>query len=493
MTFIPSNYQKEIFRFLEHEPNNLLVDAKAGSGKTTTAIKGLNYIKPELDSAFLAFNKSIATELGRKAPAHVSCSTIHSLSFYNLRQAVGGKIKVDNWKAHEIIDIFIPPPDKYAPAEDKEEHRILKTQLVKLTGLIKNTLTDWNSLEEVYSMIDEYALDIDPEIERYLPNELPKIMDRMMDVTDIIDFNDMIWLPIILNMNHKKFDFLAVDEAQDLNSLQIEFTLRSINGTGRILAIGDPKQSIYHWRGADSNAIQRIISATSAEQLPLSITYRCPTKVVELAQRFVPDFEARDNAPEGIVEDINPYQIANQAQEGDLILCRVNAPLISTAFSMIKQGKKAVVKGRDIGKNLARKAKKASNQSSNMTELISNLYSMKDREIEKVLLNPKRRSNKARINRIEDQYDTLFAIVDNIDVPDHLPYHCEKLFSDDRVGIMLSSVHRAKGLEADNVFILRPDLMPHPRASGEIAIEQENNIQYVAITRAKNALYFAQD
>jgi superfamily I DNA/RNA helicase len=67
---------------------------------------------------------------------------------------------------------------------------------------------------------------------------------------------------------------------------------------------------------------------------------------------------------------------------------------------------------------------------------------------------------------------------------------CETLFSDDKSAVTLSTVHKAKGLEADNVYILRPELMPHPMAKTPEAIAQESNIEYVAVTRTKNKLVF---
>lgn len=54
---------------------------------------------------------------------------------------------------------------------------------------------------------------------------------------------------------------------------------------------------------------------------------------------------------------------------------------------------------------------------------------------------------------------------------------------------MLSTIHKAKGLEAERVFILKPDLMPHPKAKRGWEIDQENNLRYVAITRSKRELY----
>ena len=59
--------------------------------------------------------------------------------------------------------------------------------------------------------------------------------------------------------------------------------------------------------------------------------------------------------------------------------------------------------------------------------------------------------------------------------------------NNDKGEIMLSTVHKAKGLEADNVYILATERMPHPKATNP---KEERNICYVAITRAKKNLFY---
>ena len=65
------------------------------------------------------------------------------------------------------------------------------------------------------------------------------------------------------------------------------------------------------------------------------------------------------------------------------------------------------------------------------------------------------------------------------------------LFSDKRAKVWLSSIHKAKGLEADRVVLLHPHLLPHPNAKKPWEKEQEANLKYVALTRAKQGLTFA--
>jgi len=491
-----SKYQEAIFDFIASKDSNLVIDAKAGSGKTTTTVAGLSHISPDKKVAFVAFNREIAQTLQAKAPDYVQCSTIHSLNFRNLRNSVRGKVEVNRWKVGDIIDTFIKPPERYAKYEEKERHRTLKNQLRSAISMIKNTLTDYNDPKAVINTLDEYGVDIDPTLEHQILGLIPRIIDKGLEIDYEVDFDDMIYMPLVLGMPLEQFDFLAVDEAQDLNSAQIEFILRSINGTGRIMAVGDPSQSIYGWRGADAQAIPKIITATKSEVLPLSICYRCGKNIITLAQTIVPEIEAWEQSPPGLVKDIKEHNLISLLQDQDMILCRTNAPLISLAFSLLAKGMKAIVRGRDIGKRLAEKARKATKGALDLHDVSARLYLMRRKEIEKAELIRRDRARKNKISRIKDEYNCLFAILQGISpssTPDRFVSACEEIFSDDtHSGIILSSVHRAKGLEAERVFILKPELMPHPLASSEQELQQEMNIKYVAITRAKKELYIVQ-
>ena len=67
------------------------------------------------------------------------------------------------------------------------------------------------------------------------------------------------------------------------------------------------------------------------------------------------------------------------------------------------------------------------------------------------------------------------------------------IFSDEIEGIMLSTIHKAKGLEANRVFIIKPELIPHPKAKGVEWLNQERNLEYIAITRARHDLIYDRE
>ncbi len=480
-TFIPSRYQQGVFDFITSGKGHAVVSAVAGSGKTTTIVQALRLTSPESKVAFLAFNKHIANELAKKSPPHVKVCTLHSLGLASLRQL--GKIKIDEYKLDNIIDEFLPI-DRDAPKDVIAALYSLRNNLKKLVSLVKATLCNSNDAAAIQQTADHYGLELNGDEETII-GLLPQVLGRCAEDDRTVDFDDMIWLPVHLNLTLEKFDWVFVDEAQDLNKSQVELVLRSVAETGRVIAVGDSSQAIYAFRGADTEAIGNIVAALNAVTLPLSITYRCPLSHVRLAQTIVPHLEAGPNAIEGIVENVSEDGVAERAKNGDMIICRVNAPLISLAFKLIRKGIKAVVRGRDIGKNLSDLIRKFNANS--IDELCVRIDDYARRESLRLV---RRRDRESLQIQLDDKVDTLRAVIsDCATVPDVL-YRLESLFSDDVEGVVLSSVHRAKGLEANRVFILRPDLLPHPRAVSSWQIEQENNARYVALTRSKSELYF---
>jgi len=285
------------------------------------------------------------------------------------------------------------------------------------------------------------------------------------------------WERVKLEINHYegKVYSLSVEPTEDGRRLYVADNI----------VVGN---SIYGFRGADAEAVPNIIKRLDAKVLPLSITYRCPKSHVRLAQELVPTIEAADDAIEGLIEDISFYEFSQEAKPGDLVLCRCNAPLVAPAFSLIRRGVKAVILGRDIGKSLMALVKKVQKKHKviTLTDTLAALEEYSQKEITKLLAAKKT----TRATSLEDRVETILALSDGCETVSELERKTEEIFSDDAEGVTFSSVHKAKGGQAERVFILAPHLMPHPRATQEWEIEQEKNIIYVSKTRATKELYF---
>lgn len=470
--FIPSKYQLAVFDFVENGDGHCVVEAVAGSGKTTTVVKALKFTNPDSDVAFVAFNRHIAKELARRAPRHVKVSTLHSLGYAACRQAYG-KVLAEPDKVQKILESIM----------DKFVHGNKFSVIRRLVSLVKANLADIID-EDLDHLAGRYGvvLNGDRDVIFNAVRRVVKISYEQRKV--VIDYDDMCWLPVVDSHVSQLFDFLFVDEAQDLNVNQIQLVLQHLKPGGRVVAVGDRNQSLYGFRGADVDAIPNLIKTLGAKILPLSITYRCPKSHVELAQRLVPDIQPADWAKEGIVRDVPEGVMIAEASDGDMVLCRTNAPLVAPAFTLIRNGTKAVIRGRDIGKGLQVLVRKM--KADSMLSLMTKLAEYKSREVSKLLA-----ANKTSMAQVVgDKVDTIIALADGVETITGLTFRIEQVFSDDVEGVVFSSVHRAKGLEAERVYILRQDLMPHPMAKQPWEQVQEKNIQYVAYTRSKHELVF---
>jgi len=515
--FKPSKYQQDVFDALMEKGSDLQVNAVAGSGKTTTLLQALNRIPLDTvaNSLMVAFSRTIVEDLKKKAPPGVDVRTSHSLgmatvgSYFTRIQGRKFETTVRDTKYKSLITSYWIGNYRSADEPPGDDER----QMFHLVHFTRVTLTNPNDRDAVMEMALERDIEL-PQPERML-DALPRILAAGADVLckekhpgfaqpirpDQIDYDDQIWLPFALDLSPKKFSLVMVDEAQDLNAAQLDLLLKCRADGGQMLFVGDPRQAIYAFCGADADSWQNIAAKTAARQLPLSVCYRCPTSVIELAKTIVPEIEAAPDAPAGKVEDISTEQFMRDVSSKDMVLCRVNAPLITTAFKLITDGKPARVRGREIGRSLTRIIDNIEKQcKSNGTELDFEqflTYTQVYRDVHDSILR-KKKDNEMQISNLHDQVDSLEAVYINVvsnggtSVED-LHKKLVSLFTDEENGhILLTSIHRAKGLEAERVFLLRPDKLPHPMATTPSALQQEENLRYVAVTRALKELFIVR-
>lgn len=474
-SFQPSKYQQAIFDWVKTvKSGNLVVEALAGSGKTTTGVQLLELLDPDDNIAFVAFNAHIAKELAKRAPKYVQVMTYHSLGYRICRKAWGNDIKVDENgdKVGNILKALI----------DKETKGYLYSPIRQIVSLVKANLSG-TSDSELANIVDHYGIELNGD-EELVFAAVQLIIERCKAETGVVDFDDMIWLPLVHELPPVKFDFIFVDEAQDTNRSQMTLALRCIRPDGRIVAVGDRHQSLYGFRGADVNAIPNLIDNLHATVLPLSITYRNPKLVVDLVKSKFPyiPLEAAENAKDGVVKYLSENEAIGMLQEGDMVLCRCNAPLVGPAFQLIRAGKKAMIRGRDIGKGLIVLLRKF--RFDDVDELLKALNEYLLKEEQRLIDQNKNQA----AQMLRDKVETIMALADGCDEVIDLEHKINTIFKDDNQGVVFSSVHRAKGLEAERVFILQPELMPHPMAKQDWEQVQERNIEYVAYTRTLDTL-----
>jgi superfamily I DNA/RNA helicase len=291
---------------------------------------------------------------------------------------------------------------------------------------------------------------------------------------------------------------------QDVSSAALELFLKFTDENTRILGVGDRWQSIMGFAGANTDALDRLKYRTNAISLPLSICYRCPKSHLKLAQKLVPSIEASPTAIEGVIIDIDlkvnmaghyDYEeLLPHLTGGELIVCRKTAPLISLCIKLI------------IARIPAKIIAGDSNLEQSLSSLIDDISKVSGFRFERFpefveILFQSRQSRLIEqgafkiIANLRDRCDALLACFegfDNLVNIKSLKKSLSNLFLERQDSVTLSTIHTAKGLEAERVVFLHPELCPHTfKGQNKESLQQEKNLQYVALTRSKRTLILA--
>jgi superfamily I DNA/RNA helicase len=278
-----------------------------------------------------------------------------------------------------------------------------------------------------------------------------------------------------------------VDEAQDTNAIQRAILRKIMKPTSRIVAVGDPAQAIYGFRGADSASMSVMAEEFGMVRLPLTISYRCPVNVVNYAQQWVSHIEAAPGASDGVVAELGTNFEVTNFTASDLVVCRKSAPLITLAFRCIRANVPVQVMGREIGQGLKALIKKMNAKGIDRLQEKLELYM--DREVEKA----RAKKDDQKAEAIEDKVGSILFLIsglreDKRTIPD-LEAGIDYLFKDKSVAVKFATIHKSKGLEAPRVFWLGRSECPAKWAKQAWQKQQEVNLCYVAATRAMKELY----
>lgn len=488
-----SSYQKDIFEDVAEGDHHTVIEALAGSAKTTSIVESIKHIPKNKNALFCAFNKRVVEDLKKKdIPWDVNVSTLHSHGLRAITNAYGRQ-KVEFKRVGGILGKMF---------EGRTGNTFeLRVRLEKAVSLCKSALAlDDQAIDDV---LDQFMIDVsnasrrgDPEEDRQaFIDYVKEALNCCKTIKGQIDFDDMVWIPIVNKIPIDRYNRLFVDELQDLSPVQKEIVYKSITKSGRICAVGDENQSIYQWRGAAVDSIKEMVHRLDARVLPLPICYRCPSSVIEVAQEIVPRIQAAPNAIRGTVLEVDELSMLASANPGDVILSRLNAPLLGLCFNFLSAGRKALILGRDIGSSLAAFIRKSNTNT--VQELMHYTDEWRMRETARLLNRPEPRKREAEA--VDDKANCINVLSQNARTIQDVLATIESLFNDanETNAITLSSVHKFKGLERDTVYMLMRSFRVNRDRWGEEVIDarmqEELNIAYVAITRAKKNLYMVMD
>lgn len=483
-----SSDQKLIYDTWSHTNHNLLIQAVAGSGKTTSLMGILALC--EYRTLFLAFNKSIQEEItGRIESAgysHAKAMTLHSLGLSAIRGSK--KVTIRNGKNYDIIKNLQNYNKRLFSRMSWEEKVKTSMTLMDMNDVSRIYLTD--DLEEIYKfmeIMDKFS---------FKPDNIDSLWTEFLNIRaeldreGIIDFLDMIYLPV----KHKLYIpvqpyYLMIDEAQDLSVVQHAFVDQFIaqGDIKKWVAVGDRRQSIYGFSGSYSESFDTFKDKGNVVELPLGVCYRCPQLIIDEANDVYNVMTGFKEEP-GIVEDLENF---DEIQPGSMIICRNSGPLLDAYFNLLSRGLKVYIKGEDIMGSINRFLKPYSYDSISTagTKMNVDIVRLKEKET-------KSDEERYKLFKMQENYKNFVLLskyyAHSGDKVSTVMKSLEDMFqeSSDSDAVTLCTIHKSKGLEADVVYILNENLIPSKFAKSKTQLEQEQNLKYVARTRAKKELYY---
>lgn len=480
MSRVWSDKQQAIFAFAASGTGNAVVEAVAGSGKTTTLIEAMKRVLVG-NKIFLAFNKHNQLELEKRG---VYAKTFHGLCYGPVTRARNVRT-VEADKVRHIIDELMS--DEQAKLYAAFAHKLVGYGKNAGIGcLVPDSEQSWVELAEHH--------DLEPDHEDASFNIGIKWAARILQASNNdarLDFDDLLYLAVKDGIALPKFDFIVVDEYQDTNDIQVAVLRKIMKPSSRIMVIGDPAQAIYGFRGAMSDSMDKALVEFSAIKLPLTVSYRCPKLVVEHARQWVSHIEAHEDAPEGKVTNLGQEWSTKLFKPDDMVVCRTTAALMGLAFQMLKDRVPVRVLGKEIGIGLKSLVKKMN--CNGIDNLVDRLHVWRNREIERAIA----KKQEAKAESIRDKADCLLFLIRTLketkrNVPG-LYEVIDHLFADRSNATTLATIHKSKGLEADRVIWLNHHKCPAVWARQAWQRQQEVNCAYIATTRAKKELVLIEE
>jgi len=500
MDFTPTDEQAAIVQAALTTTDSLMVVSYAGCTKTT-ALKLVANALPPGPALALAFSVPTKKELERHFPAHITIMTLNGLGHRAWAKAVNKPLVVDDRKVGRLITRVAREESFDLSSEQWTAVRALVNS-AQVNGLVPSSYPHKGLVAdrpEIWmDMADMLML---PDAEPLLPLARATLVAAIQEAFQgTISYADQIYMSALFNGAFPRYPLVMVDEAQDLSPLNHVQIKRA--ALGRLIVVGDPKQAIYGWRGADHTSMDTLRTLRKDwTDLALTQTFRCPSEVVARQQVHAPGFTAAPKNPAGLVLEWHhqhtpwTWALVDQPRKTIGVLCRNNAPLLGLAMKLIRQGVGCVMAGRDIGKGLVALARKIVPVDSIPAEECKALINQwADDEIILAKANDKLE----KVAGIEDRRDCLLVVLETgVADAGTLRNILTDLFSREAGRVTLSSIHRAKGLEWDIVVHLDPWRIPSKQArkaaqlGDQRPLQQELNLRYVCETRTKHTLILA--
>lgn len=481
---------------------NIMLEALAGCGKTTTieyAMQAYNKKFPLKKAAAFCFNVNIKNELKAR---NLKAYNFHGYGLFIITQRHKGfnpKYHIDENRgfriAAEMINADMTNMDGI---QIKAANTIAK--ICSLAKAFNCSYSDaWNTDATWVFIISNFDLYVNGYSVPELIEVCKKTLKQMSFWDGTLDQDDLVWFPVVRGYLLPYLDFIVVDEAQDMNEIQLQFIARLIKKDkltkkwiGKIAFILDKNQAIYSFRGSMPNGAERIEKKYACKVMPLDETFRCGKKIVDEAKRIVPGLKAFETNIDGLVEQGSKQLCVDSAKPTDYIVSRLRAPLFHLALKFLEKGLPARIKGQEFAEELIELAKTSGKKNRDeFMEYLASWVSEQETYIQQRYSSNEQMMNAklSRCHDIRDVFCFLFEKEETVQgVVNLITLLC--LNKEDKEFIELFTTHGVKGLESKKVFVLRDTFFVQDLGSQVVGTKEELNLYYVAITRAKEHLVY---
>ncbi len=454
---------------VKYPKQNLCINAFAGTGKTTALEMLCEYLTEQV--LYLVFNKNNRIEAqerfkkkeekGVKFPPY-KITTLNGCGYGVWRSNYPGAPNED--KCRDIFRELVKDLSK----SDRNEAGDSFSAILAAVGLAKSFgYVPEGKFRSAKRLIEAEAFfaSLDEEPSHLVRQLVDAILSASIKAAYAgnIDFNDQVYMPTLFGGTFPRFPTVIIDEFQDLNAVNHEM-LAKFKGS-RLIAVGDPFQSIYAFRGAVQNGMRKAKERFEMMEASLSVCFRCPEAIVRNAHWRVPELKWVKEG--GIVETNHDTNYAGFPDDC-AIICRNNAPLFSLALKLLASGRSVSVRGSDLGPKVVAIMKKLGPETLTQEEVLDRIESWRIEKLE--------RGSKSA----HDTADCMRVFAGAGKTLRHAIAYAEDLFRQSGT-INLTTGHKAKGLEWPIVYHLDPWIL------GES--DQELNLKYVIQTRSKGEYY----
>lgn len=464
MTHPNTPEQDAILAEAKSTSNNIMMNALAGTGKTST-LEMIDRVSKQRPILYLCFNKRNADEARERMSGSTTVKTFNALGHQIWGGVIGKGLKLDTKKTYSIFKSLADEVkgDAARAIWDSYDQVRFGVEMGKALGYVPDGI-----YPQATRLITQSALHshLDEEPDDLVTDLIDAVLRRSITLSyaGTIDYNDQIYMSALFGGTYPQFPLTLVDEYQDLNPVNHEM-IRKLVGKRRLIGVGDPNQAIYAFRGAKGGGMAEAEVAYGMTPMDLSISFRCPEAIVRNTHWHVPHFRWSNSGGEVGCRD---YHLAEDFEPNAVFICRLNAPLFALAFKLIAHGHSINLVGTEIGPRLVKTMQKLGDATLSQSGTIDAINEWLELKLAK-------ESKTAR-----DMAECMKIIAKQSDSLGQAVSYAEHLFRQ-RGAIQLMTGHKAKGLEFPLVY----HLDPHVIGEGK----QDRNLRYVIQTRSSDQYF----